>query len=55
MKVCYANFTFKAPISEATETHPYIHKVFNGSLWYESMEKVTDRGDREGVVLDHAM
>ncbi|KAI2619634.1 hypothetical protein GGR54DRAFT_647786 [Hypoxylon sp. NC1633] len=29
-------FNYYSPVNEAVAPHPYVHKVFNGSLWYQS-------------------
>ncbi|KAI1094220.1 hypothetical protein F5B19DRAFT_482355 [Rostrohypoxylon terebratum] len=30
---CWSMFNYYSPVDEAVVPHPYVHKVFNGSLW----------------------
>ncbi|OTB09043.1 hypothetical protein M426DRAFT_316337 [Hypoxylon sp. CI-4A] len=33
---CWDMFNYYSPVNEAIAPHPYVEKVFNGSLWYQS-------------------
>ncbi|KAF2973163.1 hypothetical protein GQX73_g292 [Xylaria multiplex] len=33
---CWDKFNYYSPVNDAVTPHPYVHKVFNGSLWHQT-------------------
>ncbi|KAI1649241.1 uncharacterized protein F4817DRAFT_332214 [Daldinia loculata] len=36
---CWSMFNYYSPVNDAVTPHPYVHRVFNGSLWHQSRWK----------------